>query len=48
MNDGAGVAFVGAPVGAPPPPEPAAEHAMVPSSTAVARAKGTRRMALTS
>jgi hypothetical protein len=45
MKEGAIVAF---PLGAPLPPEPAAEHAVVASNSAAARVKSTRLMALTS
>jgi len=48
MYDGAFVAVAGDALGAPLPPEPAAAHAVVASSSAAARASSVRRMALTS
>lgn len=48
IDDGAAVAFPGAPFGAPVPPEPAAAHAVVASSSAAAAARSADRMALTS
>ncbi len=46
-DEGALVAFAGAPFGAPVPPDPAAAHALVASSSAAA-ASSADRMALTS
>jgi hypothetical protein len=48
IEDGAAVALPGAPFGAPVPPEPAAAHAVVASSNAIATASSADRMALTS
>jgi hypothetical protein len=45
MNEGAAVGF---PLGAPPPPEPAAPHAVVASSRAAVNKSTARRIALTS
>jgi hypothetical protein len=45
MKEGAIVAF---PLGAPLPPEPAAEHAVAASSSAAAMVKSTRLTVLTS
>jgi hypothetical protein len=47
IDDGAAVAFPGAPLGAVPP-EPAAAHAVVASSSAAVTASSADRMALTS
>ena len=48
IEDGAAVAFAGAPLGAPVPPEPAAAHAVVASSSAADAASKADGMALTS
>jgi hypothetical protein len=48
IEDGAAVAFAGAPLGAPVPPEPAAAHAVVASSSAAATTRIADRTALTS
>jgi len=48
MYDGALVAFAGEAFGAPVPPDPAAAHAVVASSSAATMDKSTPRIALTS
>jgi len=48
MYEGAAVWLAGETLGAPFPPDPAAAHAVVASTSAAARAKIADRMALTS